>query len=182
MLNSLFSGQSDLFYAFIGAVFGYVLPYLVQFIRLIIYRLSKNQIEGVWYNHFFSSDGEQNLFIVEKIAISKGLSEKYSVKSEFVDNPKAKYKGRLVLEKDFLIFEMHAKNHQENAYSRFSTPPIFTNSTVLVGLSLAQDFSGISTSASNLLARLPLQEAEVIHQMAERVKINSKLKTLRVLK
>jgi len=182
MIDSIFNNQIDLTFAFIGAIIGYLLPFLIQSIKWLIYKLTKDQIEGIWFNHFFSSDGNSILFKVEKMTISKGFSEKYSVRSAFIDNQNARYSGRLIFEKDFLIFEMRAKKHQENAYSRFPTPPIFTDSTVLIGLSLAQDFGGIATSASNLLSRDQLDEIEVLEQMTDRVKINQKHRILKVLK
>ena len=169
-----------LFTAFIGAVLGLLLPVVGKAIVFGFRLLSRNQIEGTWYNHFFSYDDKGTLFAIEKIEIRKGFSSKFSIASQLVDNPTATYLGKVKFEKNFIVLELRARDHDENVYCRFPTPPILTSDTALVGASLAQDFSGYATAAVNILARQRLQEDRVLTLIKERSSVDLRNRTLRV--
>lgn len=97
--------------AFVGALLGVLLPVLGRTILFGFRMFTKDQIEGTWYNHFFSYTDSGIVFKIEIFEIRKGFRSKFSVTSRFLDTPEVKYSGKIRLEKNFYLIELSGKSH-----------------------------------------------------------------------
>ncbi|MBU1297697.1 MAG: hypothetical protein KKB77_00910 [Bacteroidetes bacterium] len=89
----------------IGAVIGYILPYLLKFIRYILsFPFRKELLEGIWHAyHFTRMHGGKTFLRHERWKVERDGLNRLVITTKDPKNPDLKYKGIISAEKNYLL-------------------------------------------------------------------------------
>ena len=145
----------------IGAVIGYILPYLFKFIPYILcFAFRKELLEGIWHAYHFSRmHGGKTLFRYERWKIKRDVLNRLVITTKDPKNPDLKYKGIISVEKNYLLILLKGVKHEEEVQMRFSNI-IPTGQDIAYGLAMGVDFDNKPQCLVRIMSRKELTEEE----------------------
>ena len=161
----------------LGAIVGFLLPYILNLVRFIRRFFKKEIAEGNWYvYHMINRDG---IIQVENSMwkIKKGFYSKFIVEERKVDY--VLYKGLLVFERNFWLVRLKGIKHDEEVYIRLINP-IPTQDTRTQGLFLSLDYNGIATAGPVLISRKEILQDKVKKIFFNKIKIDNEARLISV--
>ena len=171
--------------ALVGAVFSALLtpmaPFVFGIVTWPIRRLRMHWIEGIWFHYFFNFDPDKPELKSEAWRIRKGIRHRFVVYAKSRLDAEPQYIGHLYFEREFAMLRLQAKGHDEEVFQRFSTPVPSRSDMHMVGMSIAQDYTGRSSAGANILSRVALEEKTVREILKSKVQQDSSCRVMRVL-
>jgi hypothetical protein len=161
----------------IGALAGYLFPYLGKALLFVARRFRREIVEGKWYAyHTTNLDGE--LQVVQSVwSIRKGFYSKFAVKVEKETLSDPMYIGILLLERNFWLVRLKGVKHEEEVVIRLFSP-VPTGDAATWGLWLGIDFQGNPMAGPVMISREEVSIADALEFFSDKTKVHSKMRLL----
>jgi hypothetical protein len=161
----------------IGAVTGWLLPYLVRGVVFVVRRFRRGAVEGRWYVYHVA-DRDGRLRVEPSIwHIRKGFSSSFAVEEMRKGLETPMYKGSLLFERNFWLVRLSGVEHEEELLIRLLTP-IPTEKASTWGLYLGIDVQGRPVAGPILVTREELPVADASGVLLEKTKVHSRMRLL----
>jgi hypothetical protein len=160
----------------LGAIAGYLLPYFIKVLILVLRRFQREIAEGVWHvYHITIREGTPQ---IEHTVwnIRKGLLSEYVVKESKPSLKGTIYKGTLSFERNFWLIKLNSK-HEEGVSIRLYKP-ITTAHERTWGLYLSFDFQGRAMAGPLVISKQEIIDVEILKFLSEKVSIQSKVRLI----
>lgn len=159
----------------LGVIAGYLFPYLIRFLLLVIRRFQREIAEGVWHGYHVANR-EGTSYIEHYLwNIRKGLLSEYVIKETRPPLKGTIYKGTLSFERNFWLIKLHALKHKEEVSIRLFSP-ITTADEKTWGLYLGLDFQGRSSSGPIVISKEEMTDTDVLKLFSEKISVQSKMR------
>jgi hypothetical protein len=178
----MFDEPHWLIVSIIGAMLGFLMPYIWKILVFGIRRLSRHHLEGLWYGYYFIIENEAPKLGSETLKIQKGIFHSFVVEGESLNGAisiQQKYKGIVDEERNFLIIQMKPTKHDEHIFIRLKLP-IPGNDKFMYGLWSAIDFDGNAAVGPMIMSRKELSKAE-LEQIRDRIHLIPEMRFMRVM-
>jgi len=144
----------------ISAIIGYVLPYILKFIRYILnLPFRKELLEGTWHAYHFTRMQSKTLCRYEKWRIKRDILNRLIITTEDPQNPDLIYKGIISVERNYLLILLRGCKHKEELQMRFFDI-IPTGQDIAYGLAMGVDFNNKPQCLVRIMSRKELTEEE----------------------
>jgi len=163
----------------IGALAGYLLPYLVKAVLYAVRRFRRARIEGKWYVYHITKDTNGKFKVEPDVfKIRKGFLSEFVVNS-YKDETR-RSNGRLSFERNYWLIALKNIEHKEQVSIRLLNPIPTKDDDPTWGLWLGIDFQGNMIAGPVAISRKELSEDEALRFLLDNTKISSKMKTISV--
>lgn len=162
---------------FIGAIIGYILPYIIKFVVFIFRKFQHDTAEGSWFVYHPSNRGGK--LQIEKSAwrIGKGIFNPFVVRETREGVRGLVAKGSLYYERNFWLIRLKAIMHDEEVSIRLFNP-ISTADEIVWGLYLSLDFQGNPIAGPVVISRKELSPDEMLQFLSGKLKVDNKMKLI----
>jgi len=161
----------------LGAIVGYLFPYLIKFLLLITRRFQREIAEGIWHGyHIANREGTPQ---IEHYLwnIRKGLLSEYVITETRPPLKGVMYQGTLSFERNFWLIKLHALKHKEEVSIRLFSP-ITTAHEKTWGLYLGLDFQGRSAAGPIVISQEEMPDADILKLFSEKISVQSKMRVI----
>lgn len=161
----------------IGAVVGWLLPYLVRTAVFIVRRFRRGIFDGKWCVYRVTNQDGKLKIEPSTWDIRKGFSSKFVVREtrEGLETPI--YKGSLFFERNFWLVRLSGVGHEEEILIRLFSP-IPAENTSTWGLYLGIDFEGKPAAGPIMISREELPTASASELLQEKTRVHSRMRLL----
>lgn len=162
---------------FIGALGGYLLPYLTKALFYLKHKFQQSIIEGKWYHYHITNQGGHFRLYSSIWNIRKGYDSRFTVEEyrEGIVGPA--YKDHAYFEGNFLLVRLGAVRHEEEVSIRLLNPvPPYDN--LVWGLGLAIDFHRNSMAYPCAISREEISSEDASKFILSKIKVYTNVKTL----
>lgn len=144
----------------IGALIGYLLPYLFKFIRYCFLRFRKNRIIGNWYIYERTVKENKKLKTSGYCSITFGILSRFKIK---MTNNNLVYIGTANVEDNHLYMTVTNKNdnqiRKETCFQRYDFS--YGDYDKMYGLWVSNNYDGHTCCGVSILSKVQLTEDEV---------------------
>jgi hypothetical protein len=161
----------------LGAIAGYLFPYLIKFLLFVARRFRRDIAEGIWHEYHITNR-EGTPYIEHYLwNIRKGLLNEYVIKETRPPLKEVIYQGTLSFERNFWLIKLRALKHKEEASIRLFSP-ITTADERTWGLFLALDFQGRAIAAPLVISKEEMTDTDVLKLFSDKVSVQSKTRVI----
>jgi hypothetical protein len=161
----------------IGAIVGYLLPYIIKSVDFIVRRFHKEMAEGVWHVYHVTNREHRTQVECSTWRIRKGFNHRFVVEEQKATLGFVPYRGVLRMERGFWLVKLAGTKHEEKVMVRLLSPLPSGDSTSW-GLYLGLDFEGRSVAGPVMISRNDLAADEALRKMMDRAEVHSEMKLL----